>query len=534
MASPMIQVPGGSPGMQYRAPQSRYSRSSFDRSNNHKTTFDASYLIPYYLDFVYPGDTHTIKLHAFCRIFSALKAPIMDNIELSIDFFYVPCRIIWENWDKFLGASDTAGEQTTDYTIPVLGGGVTSSVGSVMNYMGVPLGLQTSNVEVQCLPFRAMTAVYNEWYRDENLIDKVALDIGDDGSGAGAGTYATPLKSAKKPDYFTTALPYLQKGDAVSLPLTGLATVIPNSSNPEPTFVGAATGGPGSLFHSNTVGVDVSGSGWSDSEAMEWDTPNLYADLATVTSAVTINALREATAIQRMLEKDARGGTRITEKIRTHFGVDVPDMRVQRPEYLGGSRGYINVSPVANTANDPDTGQGELAGIGTGQLRCSIAKSFVEHGFVLGILRARGDINYQQGLDRMWSFSTQYDLMWPEFANLGEQAILNKEIFVSNNPAIDDLPFGYQERFAHERWRKSLVTGKFASDAAGSLDYWHLAEDFASLPGLNQTFIEDQTPMSRVTAVPAEPDFEIDGRFDVRTARVLPVRATPSLMPARF
>lgn len=542
----MVQVPGGSPSMQYQAPQMRLGRSQFNLSHNHKTSFEVGVLIPYFLAEVIPGDTQTCKLNSFIRIFSPLNAPIMDNIEASIEFFFVPNRLLWDHWEEFLGASDQAGDQATDYTIPVIEDGVTydDSVSSrrIGRYMGIPYGTVSTGADICSLPFRAYNLVYNEWYRDENLIDKAPEYRGD----AADAVADFPLrKSAKKHDYFTSALPYLQKGDAPLVPLAGVAPV---------TGIGKVntvynTGGINVLetglvpVQNYTIAQKIDPAAVPDGEFyVERETlpgsanrPAIYADLSRATEGITINALREAAAVQRLLERDARGGTRHPELIRAHFGVDVPDYRTQRPEYLGGGRGYINVTPIAQTSSEGGTENvGTLTGVGTGQLRASWAKSFVEHGWVLGLLRARGDVTYQQGLDRMWSRQTRYDFLWPELAHLGEQSILNRELFVSNVPATDTAVFGYQERYAEYRYKKSLVTGLFSSDAAGSLDYWHLAEDFASLPALNATFIEDQTPMARVTAVPAQPDFLIDGRFDYRVARALPVRPVPTLGPARF
>lgn len=542
----MVQVPGGSPSMQYQAPQMRLGRSQFDLSHNHKTTFEVGVLVPYFLAEVIPGDTQTCKLNSFIRIFSPLNAPIMDNIEASIEFFFVPNRLVWEHWEEFLGSSVQAGAQSTDYTIPVIADGATydDSVSSrrIARYMGIPFGTVSTGMNISALPFRAYNLIYNEWYRDQNLIDQAGLDLSDIADDVAS----FPLrKTAKKHDYFTSALPYVQKGDAPLIPLSGLAPIegigkvntINNSANVNVLETGKASVTQYALAQKIDPAAVPDGDFYVDSEL--WDgsltRPAIYADLARATEGITINALREAAAVQRLLERDARGGTRHPELIRAHFGVDVPDYRTQRPEYLGGGRGYINVTPVAQTSTEGGTENvGTLTGVGTGQLRASWAKSFVEHGWVMGILRARGDVSYQQGLDRMWTRQTRYDYLWPELAHLGEQAILNKEIFVSNVPATDDAVFGYQERYAEYRYKKSLVTGLFSSDAAGSLDYWHLAEDFASLPALNSTFIEDQTPMARVTAVPAQPDFIIDGRFDYKVARALPVRPVPTLGPARF
>ena len=525
MARDMIRVPTPPASGQYQAPQMRLGRSVFTGlSHRHKTSFNVGELVPYCVLEVVPGDTFTIELNAFARIFSPLGAPVMDDIHLDIDFWYVPNRIVWSNWKYFLGEHDQAGAQDVTYQVPILASGQTIDDGfgaeRLARYMGIPWGLQTGSVDVQTLPFRCYALIHREHYRDQNVISEDTVPMGD-----GPDSLGTFLmqKSAKKPDYFTTALPYLQKGTAQSIPLTDVDIYTDVGAGSQPAVYSTAVPGY-RLLDANAATVDISTSTSSAASA-------LYAPLSTL--EISINALRESAAIQRMLERDARGGTRHPEKIRAHFGVDVPDYRVQRPEYLGGGKGYINISPVANTSSTATEDQGELAGIGTGQLRCKVYKSFVEFGHIIGILRARGEVTYQQGLERMWSRRDLYDFLWPELANLGEQPIYRRELFIQNG-AGDDEVFGYQERYADYRFKKSLATGLFASDATGSLDFWHLAEDFASAPLLNQTFIEDQTPMSRITVQDSEDDFLIDGYFNVRVARALPVRPTPSLMPARY
>lgn len=534
MARDMVQVRRPSGAMQYGAPKMSLGRSQFDLTHSHKTMFDAGSLIPYLVLEVLPGDTVTAKLLAFARIWSPLDAPVMDNIEMSIDYFYAPNRILWDNWYAFLGAHDDAGAQDTDFTIPVVSTGTAAAAGSLMNYMGIPIGLVPNTTEVNALPFRMYHTIYNTYYRDQNLIDQVDVTKGngpDNYSG-----HLTLRKSAKKHDYFTSALPYLQKGDPVTIDLTGDAPIRGIGIDTSDTFTtGSITvretdgaSGPYTTFEATSATNEIYIEGTNNPDAR----PQIYAQLSGITS-VSINALREAAAIQRLLERDARGGTRPREAIRSHWGVDVPDYRVQEPEYLGGGRGYINVSAVANTSATASEDQGQLVGVGTGTLTGGFAKSFVEHGYIIGILRARADVTYQQGLERHWSRSTKYDYPYPELAHLGEQAILNKELYVQGLSADDDT-WAYQERYAEMRYKKSLVTGKLASDATGSLDFWHLAEDFGSLPAFNQTFIEDASPMSRVTTVDSEPDFIIDGRFDIKVARALPVRPVPSLTPARF
>lgn len=519
-----------------REPNVAVGRSQFDRSHGLKTTFDASYLYPILVDEVLPGDTFTCKLNGFARIFSPLDAPIMDNIELETFFFFVPTRLLWDNWEYFNGAHDQAGAQDTSYTIPVLATGLTvdhdNGVGAAQfaAYMGLPHGLQTGSVDVNCLPFRAYALIYNQWFRDQNIGNEVVVPTGNGPDS----TALYPVKqSYKKHDYFTSALPYLQKGDAQTVAISGTANVAFDGLTGENPTVWAETYDTLNELDAGAAQVDLSVTVGTDGP--------LYVDLST--GSIDVNALRQSVAIQRLLEKDARGGTRYVELIKSHFGVTSPDFRLQRPEFLGGGKSYITVSAVANTSgvdstNSPtsqDEMPGSLRGVGVGTIRGhGWAKSFVEHGYVLGLMRARGDITYFQGLDKMWTRSTRYDFYIPALANLGEQSILNKELYISNSSATDDAVFGYQERWAEYRYRPSRITGNFNPDVSGSLSHWHLAEDFASLPTLSNTFLRDQTPMSRVETVTTEPDFLLDLWFDYKCARPIPVHSIPSLTSGRF
>lgn len=442
----------------------------------------------------------------------------------------MPTRLVWENWAFFNGAHNAAGAQDVDYTIPILADGLTvdhdggNAVEDIAAYMGLPDGLQTTEIEVNSLPFRCYNLIYNDYFRDQNVegLATVTLQNGPDSLG-----YYFVRRSAKKHDYFTSALPYLQKGDAIEAALTGKADIFFDGA------VGAEIG-IWSVANSNYREMDSDQSNVGLDAITTTQGASMYANLADIRAGVSINALRQSVAIQRLLETDARGGTRYTEILKSHFGVTSPDQRLQRPEYLGGGTSFINISPVANTSSTAGEDQGELRGIGTGVISGhSWAKSFTEHGYVIGLIRARGDLTYFQGLDRMWSRSTRYDFYLPALANLGEQSILNKELWVSNVLATDDAVFGYQQRWEEYRFKKSMLTNKFNPDAATSLSFWHLAEDFGSLPALNTTFIWDQTPMDRITTVDTQPDFMLDVWFDYKCARAIPVNSIPSLM-ARF
>ncbi len=534
-------------GHTYDGPDAKIGRSQFNRSHGLKMSFDASYLYPIFLDEVLPGDTMTMSLNGFARIFSPLKAPMMDNIELETFFFFVPNRLLWTNWVFMQGEHDAAGAQDTTYTVPVMATGLTvnhdnvKTVHGLAACFGLPEGLTSATVTgVSALPFRAYNQIYNNWFVDQNLTGVGVISEQVDNGPDVVTNY--PLRpSNKKHDYFTSALPYLQKGTAVSFGAPVVGDPAGGGGFGIPSFK-ASDGTPGSqagIMEATTTAdptaVRMVG-GFTAGEDFYWDDPELVAN-------VDINGLRQSVAIQHLLEKDARGGTRYVENIKTHFGVTSPDFRHQRPEYLGGGKALINVSAVANTSgvdstvsiSGADEPSGELKGVGTGVISGhGWAKSFTEHGWIMGLVRARGDITYFQGLDRMWSRSTRYDFYIPALANLGEQSILAKEIFVSNSAGTDDGVWGYQERWAEYRTKMSRVVGNFNPDVSGSLSHWHLAEDFgASLPALNTAFINDATPMDRVVAVTTEPDFLLDLWFNYKCARPIPINSIPSLV-ARF
>ncbi len=505
-----------------QTPNVNIPRSSFNRSHRHLTTIDVDYLYPIYLDEALPGDTFKLNMTGFARLNTPIF-PIMDNMVMETFFFEVPMRLVWENWRKMMGERYPDPDSTIDYTVPqAVATSASNNVGLLSDYMGIPIdvdGLSYSN-----LFHRAYNMIWNEWFRDQNLQNSVTVDV-DDGPDDPA-DYVL-LKACKKHDYFTSSLPWPQKGDAVDIPLGTSAPIFGtgdfddvNDSAAQVRVLDSA-GANKSLRADGTV---VYGGSTSTS------TNQLMADLTNATAA-TINQLREAFQIQKLLERDARGGTRYIEIIRSHFGVTSPDGRAWRPVYLGGGRSYVNITPIAQTSStDATTPQGNLAAMGTTVLDShGFSKSFTEHSIIVGLLCVRADLTYQQGLNRMFSRSTRYDYYWPALSQIGEQAVLNKEIYADGS-ANDDLVFGYQERYGEYRYKPSLITGKMRSTAAGSLDAWHLSEEFASLPALNSTFIQSNTPIDRVVAVTTEPDFLLDTFFNVRCARPMPLYGIPGMI----
>jgi hypothetical protein len=500
-------------------PKAIIERSSFDRSHGVKTTFDAGYLVPILVEETLPGDTFNVNMTAFARMATPIF-PIMDNVYMDTHFFAVPIRLIWDNWKKFNGEQVDPGD-SIDYTVPTMtapGAGYSNE--SLHDYFGIPTSV--GNLEHNSLWHRAYNLIYNEWFRDQNLQDSVTVDKGD-----GPDTYTNYelLKRGKRHDYFTSCLPWPQKGDAVDLPLGTSA----------PIFSGADTS---DSFADRVIGInDVDGtrttvtwdaSGYTSINAVGDTTGNsIYADLSSATAA-TVNQLREAFQIQKLLERDARGGTRYTEIVKAHFGVTSPDARLQRPEYLGGGSTPVNVTPIEQTSStDATSPQGNLAAMATASLtNHGFTKSFTEHCVILGLVSVRADLTYQQGLNRMFSRQTRYDFYWPALSHIGEQAVLNKEIYAQGTSA-DDNVFGYQERYAEYRYKPSMITGKFRSNDAQSLDAWHLSQEFSSLPGLNSTFIEENPPLDRVIAVPSEPHFIFDSYISMKCARPMPVYSVP-------
>ncbi|WNK12691.1 MAG: major capsid protein [Microvirus sp.] len=531
-------------------PKINKPRSVFTRNCGYKTTLDCDYLVPFYFMHVMPGDSIRVKHSILMRLLSSAVKPIMDNMQLDWYYFFVPYRLVWANFQKFMGEQASPADSIS-YTIPqctgpnVASGGIV--VQSLHDYFGLPVGPLsggggTTGITFNNLIPRSYNKIYLDWFKDENLQNAITLDTGD-----GPDTFSNYvlLKGGKKFDYFTSCLPNLQKGTAVTLSLGTSATVKGN-----PTALLSGTQTPTQWLQGDGTAVtNDKSAAWSGGKLANSATAapatgqpvypsNLYADLSTATSA-TINTLRQSIALQQFLENDARGGTRYTEIVKQRWGVTSPDARLQRSEILSLGTSAINLTSVPQTTVPASVTKNDslanLGAFGTGSdVGNGFNKSFTEHGTIIGLMKVRADLTYQQGIDRHWSYRTRYDLYNPEFALLGEQSVLNKEVFANipdgTSSTQKDGVFGYQERYAEERYARSMITGKLRSGVSGTLDVWHLSQEFSALPTLGSTFITLDTPLDRCISVPSEPQWIADVYLDQRWARVMPMFGVPGLM----
>lgn len=545
------------------APAMYMKRTKFDRSHVYKTTFNSGKLIPVFIDEVLPGDTTRMSINYFARLATPIK-PIMDNIYLDWFFFFVPNRLVWEHWQNFCFEQEDP-DDSTDYVIPTVsatGNSENAYIGSLWDYFGLPVNTSGNLSGINALPFRGVYLIWNEWFRDENLQKSVKIQKGDtnevlDSTRASdqpswvfsSGTNIFPGLACpprgKRHDYFTSALPWTQKGPGVSVGLAGTAPIQGTATLTMPNGVAVYTTGdsdflanmPGTLnkagkeelYQTSTyIGVRA---GTGNTSVSGVSSNGWFANLDE-SSIFTINSLRTAFQMQKFYERLARGGSRYTEVLRSFFGVVSPDARLQRPEFLGSFTKMVNVNPIAQTSATDDTSpQGNLSAYGVTAAKFhGFTKSFVEHGYIFGFVCARADLTYQQGINKMWLRSTVYDFYWPTFAHLGEQAIELREIYAQGSEA-DTTVFGYQERYAEYRYKPSQITGKFRSSVVnGSLDKWHLSQFFNNAPTLNEEFIVENPPIERIIAVPSEPEFLLDVGFRYTTVRPMPMFGTPGLV----
>lgn len=517
--------------------RARVPRSRFDNTWSRLTTFDAGYLTPFMLDEIYPGDHMRYNVTAYVRMSTALF-PMFSNQRLDTHFFFVPYRLLWDNWQKFMGEQATPASSIS-YTIPQLDTSAPYAVGSLADHFALPITGMT-NYRHSCLPFRAYNRIWNDWFRDENIQNSLYQNTND---GPDAIANYTLKRRAKSHDYFTSALPWPQKFTPLQTLFTGTAPIIglglADAVNATGPFAlretsGALTPYPGVVYNNAggpSIGIRTAAAGLVSAT----NPPQVYADLAQATG-VTINALRQAWLVQDMLERDARGGTRYIEIIRSHFGVISPDFRLQRPEYIGGGQTPINLTPIAQTTPTGGGGLGALGATGTAAGFHGASYAATEHGIIIGMISVKSELAYQQGLHRMWTRSVRTDFYWPSLAGLGEQAVLRGEIYSDGTVANDSVVFGYQERWQELRTKYSEVTGLFRSTAAGNIDEWHLAQEFTAAPTLSDAFIRDEPPMTRVLAAGAAANnmqYLADIQIKRQAVRPVPMFGTPATL-ARF
>ncbi len=541
------------------APHVDISRSRFDRSCSLKTSFNVGDVIPFFLDEVLPGDTFSVDTSKVVRM-QTLLTPMMDNVYLDTYYFFVPNRLVWNHWKEFCGENtESAWIPQTDYYIPQITSPATTgwSVGTLADYFGIPTGVP--GLSVSALPFRAYALIMNEWFRDQNLQDPLVVPTDDSNvSGVNTGTFVSdvakggkPFIAAKYHDYFTSCLPSPQKGPDVMIPVAEAANypvyALPNATPKYRTQTGKfALYGPNSdTTASKYRGIRSDGSGtwvptgdFADMQSGTYYTGqpvNLWAVADGNAASATINQLRLAFQIQKFYEQQARGGSRYTEVVRSFFGVTSPDARLQRPEYLGGNRIPINVNQIIQQSGTESTGtpQGTVVGQSlTTDSHSDFTKSFTEHGLIIGVMVARYDHTYQQGLNRLWSRKDKFDFYWPVFANIGEQPVKNKEIYAQGN-AKDDEVFGYQEAWADYRYKPNMVTAEMRSAYAQSLDVWHLADDYNTLPTLSDAWIrEDKSNVDRVLAVQSSVSNQLFADIYVKNlcTRPMPMYSIPGLI----